>query len=306
MSQEDVATNVEARLAESVSLAVGRLADGSLSKARLGLDARTADALRDLGRPVVERLRGAPAVPYTAGNEIEGDEYFLVTDTDTLGDLAPFRELALDLGSMPMTRPAELDASIGVSAAGYGDDDAARVVAVQKSDPRMGHRGGRFFAIGAQRLTLVEEPLFAFSPRFDFLVGPDWAVVLNQKAFESLLRHVSQVEQRIAGWVDGITTHLPMSAGSVESLRDVALRDSRTWRRLREINQRGHLAHVTIDDVRDYSDRVGLDPEHVVKDGELVFDPAERFGFLHLLNEDLYRGYLTDEVYEARRKSTTA
>jgi hypothetical protein len=37
--------------------------------------------------------------------------------------------------------------------------------------------------------------------------------------------------------------------------------------------------------------------------GELVFDPAERFSFFHLLNEDLYRGALTDETFEAQRKT---
>ncbi len=36
----------------------------------------------------------------------------------------------------------------------------------------------------------------------------------------------------------------------------------------------------------------------------LVFDPSERFGFLHLLNEDLYNGPLTDEPFESQRKST--
>lgn len=152
---------------------------------------------------------------------------------------------------------------------------------------------------------MLEEPVFAFSPTIDFLVGPDWAVVLRQRPFEALLRHVSQVEQRIGGWVESITTHLPMDSGSAATLRDVAMRDSRTWRRLREIHQRGHLANVSIEQVRDYAGRVGLDVNNVVRDGKLVFDPADRFGFLHLLNEDLYRGPLTDDVYEAQRKMTT-
>ncbi|WP_152190708.1 Kiwa anti-phage protein KwaB-like domain-containing protein [Georgenia satyanarayanai] len=306
MSTPDViAEQLTARLAESVSLAVGRFSDDSVAGERLALSRSTAEALRGIARPMVDRLRTARAVPYTAGNEVEGEEYFLVSDAETLADLGPFRRLALNLGSMPMTRPADLDGSLDVTAAGFGDEDAARVVAVQKADPRRGHRGGRFFALGAQQLTLLDEPLFAFSPRFDFVVGPDWAVVLNQRAFESLLRHVSQVEKRIGGWVSSITTHLPMAPGSADALRAVAMRDSRTWRRLREISHRGHLSRITVDQVRAYSVRVGLDADTVVQDGQLVFDPAERFGFLHLLNEDLYRGDLTDEVYEAQRKAPT-
>ena len=37
--------------------------------------------------------------------------------------------------------------------------------------------------------------------------------------------------------------------------------------------------------------------------GRLTFDPAQRFSFLHLLNEDLYKGQLTDELFEAQRKA---
>ena len=81
-------------------------------------------------------------------------------------------------------------------------------------------------------------------------------------------------------------------------------RDIVTWRRLRDIEHRGHLATVTLDQVRDYAGHVGLEPDKVVVDDELVFDPAERFGFLHLLNEDLYTGPLTGEAFESQRKSS--
>jgi hypothetical protein len=304
MKSDDLADEVQARLAESVTLCVGRLVDGGLDRERLAIDAAAADALRAQAVPVVGRLRHGGAVRYTAGNEIEDDEYFLVDDAGTLEELAPFRILAAELGSMPVARPADLDASVGLTVTGFGDDDASRIVAVQKADPRLTHRGGRFFALGSDVLHLLEEPVFAFSPTIDFLVGPDWAVVLRQRPFEALLRHVSQVEQRIGGWVESITTHIPMDSKAAAQLREVAMRDSRTWRRLREIHQRGHLAHVTIEQVKGYAARVGLDVNRVVHGDKLVFDPVDRFGFLHLLNEDLYRGPLTDDVYEAQRKMT--
>ena len=94
-----------------------------------------------------------------------------------------------------------------------------------------------------------------------------------------------------------------MSASSIDSLREVALRDSRTWRRLRDIERRGHLAHVTLDQVGAYAGEVGLNSATVIVNGELVFDPSERFGFLHLLNEDLYNGPLTGEAFESQRKA---
>ena len=51
-----------------------------------------------------------------------------------------------------------------------------------------------------------------------------------------------------------------------------------------------------------YASLVGLDPDTVVAGDRLTFDPAQRFSFLHLLNEDLYKGQLTDELFEAHRK----
>lgn len=91
-------------------------------------------------------------------------------------------------------------------------------------------------------------------------------------------------------------------ASEAELLRD-ARDDSRTWRRLREIRRRGHLANIELAEVRKYARKVGLDPKTAIKDGTLVFDPAERFSFLHLLNEDLYRGDLTNTTFEAQRKA---
>jgi hypothetical protein len=43
--------------------------------------------------------------------------------------------------------------------------------------------------------------------------------------------------------------------------------------------------------------------DDLVVDEQLVFDPDERFTILHLLNEDLFRGPLTQARFEAQRKS---
>ena len=94
-------------------------------------------------------------------------------------------------------------------------------------------------------------------------------VVLNQRSFEGLFRQIGLVEQHVATWITGITRHLPMTEDSIRQLREVALRDSRTWRRLRDIERRGHLAHVSLAEVQRYASRVGLDPAKVVVDGRL-------------------------------------
>lgn len=135
------------------------------------------------------------------------------------------------------------------------------------------------------------------------MIGPAWAVIFNQAAFERLARETGIVERHVATWIGGITDSLAMDETSVGRLHETALRDSRTWRRLRDIKRRGHLKNVKIADVADYARAVDLDPRTIVRDGALYFDPQARFGFLHLLSEDLYTGALTGERFESQRKT---
>ena len=261
-----------------------------------------ADGFRD--QCIVTRDCIAQRTPasYATTAELDDGEFFVIDDSSTLEELSAFGQLAESIGAIPTITPADLDVSVKLYAVAIGDDE--RIVFVRRSDPRLSHKAGRFLAIGAERLTRVDGPAFAFSPDFDFVMGSTWAIVLNQQSFEILFRQIGRVYKHVSTWIKGITDYLPMDDASIESLREVALRDSRTWRRLREIENRGHLARVALADVRKYAASVGLDPKDIVVNEKLVFDPAQRFGFLHLLNEDLYNGPLTDEVFEAQRKAS--
>jgi len=302
-SPNEILAAIDSRIPEALSLTVGRMVDGSLEANHLTLSTSAAEGLREQCQVARTRIADATAVPYTATAELDRGEFFVIDDQETLTELGPFSDLAQSLGAFPQIAPGDLDLSVKLYAVSVGNDKD-RVVFVQRTNPRMTHRSGRFLAIGQEQLTRVEGPVFSFSPDFDFVIGAGWVVVLDQRAFELLFREIGLVEKHISSWISGITDHLPMGAASVESLRSVALRDSRTWRRLRDIERRGHLAHISLDQVGEYAAEVGLDPATVIVGGELVFDPAERFGFLHLLNEDLYKGPLTGEAFESQRKAS--
>ena len=301
-SPDEILEAIDARLPEALTLTVGRMVDGTIEAHHLALEDRAANGLREQCHISRDRISEAAPAPYTATTELDMGEFFVIDDDETLAELGAFRSLADNLGAMAQIRPAELDLTIKLYAVALGDD-SDRILFVRRTNPRLPHKAGGFFAIAQERLTRIEEPVFAFSAAFDFVLGPNWAVVLDQRSFEFLFREIGLVEQRVSTWIKGITDHLPMSALSIDSLREVALRDSRTWRRLRDIERRGHLAYVTLDQVGAYAGEVGLDSAKVVVNGELVFDPSERFGFLHLLNEDLYNGPLTGEAFESQRKA---
>lgn len=300
---EEILEEIEKKVDEAITLTVGKMSEEELEASRLLLSEDAAGAFREQCLLAHERIERSTPTSYTTNAELSSGEIFIIDDESTLDELGAFRSLGDDIGNIPEISPADLDVNVKLYAVAAGDDE--RLVFVRKTDPRMSHKAGGFLAIGEQRMKKVEGPVFAFSPDFDFIIGPAWVVVFNQKSFEMLFRDIGLVEKHISTWITGITQHFTMAGDSADQLRAVALRDSRTWRKLREIEKRGHLADVTLSDLKKYAREVGLDPKKIVVDGELVFDPSERFGFLHLLNEDLYEGPLTEVVFEAQRKSST-
>jgi hypothetical protein len=296
-----------ARLAEAVGLLVGRLSDGgTVEGAKLHLSASVAESFRGYCLGALDWVATATEQSYSGGAELDAGGFFFIDDVAVLDELSAFGDLRTAIETLPAIRPDQLDLTIqlyGVAAGG----DTDRVLFVRRTNPRLPHApGGKFFAIGSERLSRLDEPAFSFSPTFDFVVGDGWVIVLEQRPFEMLYRDIGMVAANITRWIGAITDHLPMGDADFEQLRLVAVQDSRMWRQLREIEQRGHLAGVTVDQVAQYARAVGLDPTTVVAGDRLTFDPAQRFNFLHLLNEDLYKGQLTGVLFEAQRKSPAA
>ncbi len=299
-----ITDQIRQRIAQAVSLGVARIAtSGEVSGTKLNLSAEAADGFREHCRSALDTIEASNAVHYATGAELADAEFFLIDDPDTIDELAGIGDLRNSIETMPTIKPAELDLTIQLYVVAAGGD-TQRVLFVRRANPQVSFSAGRFLAIGRERLARIDEPTFSFSSRFDFVMGDGWVVVLDQHSFEMLFRQVGLVEKNIERWIGGITKYLPMGDDDVERLREVAVKDSRTWRRLREIEQRGHLADVDLGQVRTYAAAVGLDPDTVVVDDRLTFDPAQRFSFLHLLNEDLYKGELTNELFESHRKTS--
>jgi hypothetical protein len=297
-----IAALIGDRIDEPVSLGVARVAaEGQVSGSKLVLGDDAAHAFREHCRGALAEIESGSAVSYSSGAELAEHEYFVIDDRPTLDELAAIGDLRGSIETMPLIKPADLDLTVQLYAIAAGAEE--RVLFVRRANPRIPYGPGRFLAIGRERLTRIGDPVFSFSEGFDFVLGEGWVVVLDQRSFERVFRQIALVENNVARWIEGITRHLPMDDTDVDQLRKVALQDSRTWRRLREIEQRGHLADVSLEQVRTYAQLVGLDPDSVVAGDRLHFDPAERFSFLHLLNEDLYKGQLSDELFESHRKT---
>ena len=301
---EQIISDIDPNLSGSLTLSIVRSWDqNQIFPERLLLSDDAADALRVICHRVRQSIRYGSLKDYVGTAELEDNEFFLIYDKDTIRELSIFSVMAQDVGALPTLSPSALDSRAVMYCVSLGDN-RPRTLFVKKVDPRLNYKTGRFLATGRDRLAVVDEPTFSFAPDFDIVIGLGWAIVLNQRAFELLFRDIGIVEAHVESWISGITDHLPMTDRSVAELKRVAIRDSRTWRRLKEIKRRNHLSLVDVHDIARYAYDVGLDPQELIVDGKLIFDPSERFEILKLLNEDVYLGNLTDQRYEAQRKSS--
>jgi hypothetical protein len=76
-------------------------------------------------------------------------------------------------------------------------------------------------------------------------------------------------------------------------------------RRLQSIVERGHLATVTVADIRREMRKHGMKTADFIKNGKLTFAQADAKLMLLLLNEDLFHGGLTNVPFQADRKRPT-
>ena len=280
-------------------------AEGGFDLEKVGMTDEAAAVFNGMAVRSAEWIAAGVEKSYEVDAELADDEFFLIEDGQLPEELRAFAQIAGQAGTADPVAANELNFRSRFYAVVVGDSKA-RVVFLRKADPVMATSSRRtIFRVGQGLLDQVDGPVFAFSDDFHLVLGPDWAAVLDQRPFEQLFRTVSLVDQHIKAWTESITDHLPMAPGSANALLEAARSDSRLWRKLKTIHQRGHLASVGSEQLRAYAKTMDVDPDEVLNsDGELIFDSATRFSVIHLLNEDLFRGGLTEEVFEAQRKAS--
>lgn len=275
---------------------------GPYTAAKIDTTDEVADFLREAARVTLGELEDSQRVPYTADAELKEGEAFVLDNEDDLDELADFRALVEAAASLDRLDPDDLPRRrVQLYGVAVGHEEP-RTGYIRKASPVKTATKGGIFARALPRLAAVEEPVLELAGVFDFVLSDGWAGVLQQRPYELLLKESPAMQARVNTWVDLIATALPLSTGSDQALRAAASRDSRLWRRLRAIHQRGHLTRVGIEQVAAYASHLGLDTDELIVDGRLEFESDDRFTIVKLLNEDLYSGELTGERFEAQRK----
>jgi len=286
-----------------VTLVVGWRRGGSIVGGKVKLGRAVAGALRDVCSESLARLAGREAKAYSAETSLEPEEYLLVPQSaldsahPVLSLIAGAAQLeSLDAARLPQ-RPLVFYAIV------IGDDPSMRTGFVRKANPIQGVGRGRFLTMFDDALVRLQTPVFAFDDRVDLIVLPEGLVVTNLTAFELLFKGEEVLVERLPEFVAEIAVHLPLDDEAAMELESRARSDSRLRRRLVSLHERGHLASVSLADIRREARVQGLDPKKLIRGGKLVVSEIEAATLLKLLNEDLFIGGLSGARFAAERKS---
>jgi hypothetical protein len=287
----------------TLTLIVARRSNARVVGGHVNVADDAAAALRKTAEDALLDLDKKSRRAYDPDALLEDGEFFVIPRSE-LEDSFGVLEL-LDRGpAADLLTPDEIaERSQLFYASVIGPDPAARLAFVSKSNPARVARSGNFFTAQHEVLTHLKDDVFLFEDRVDLVVSAKDVVVLNQSAFEQWFRDTPVLREKVEEWIGGISAHLPLSGDGADRLAERARTDSRLRRVLYSIQARGHLAKVSVDQVRRHVEAQGLDPAKFVKGNQLAFDDAEPATLLKILNEDLFRGGLTDEPFVADRKA---
>jgi hypothetical protein len=259
--------------------------------------------LRILVDDVENALQEKESRRYSIEADVEDNEY-MTASLDGREEEAALRDSIVNLDGMDQVGSQELpDRPLTFYAVVLGNRPARRTAYIRKSNPmKVAKPGWGLFEFG-DTLTSIANPVFVVEDRFDLILRPDTIDVLSPKVFESLFYELTGVDARVRGWVRNISRHLPMDDGVVDLLATACRAKPRLRRRLHAIQERGHLAEVTLQQFRREVRRHGYQATRFIRNGEIIADEDDYGVLLQILNEDLFRGGLTDEEFAAERKT---
>jgi hypothetical protein len=261
-------------------------------------------ALRDRAQATLADLEPMERRDYWPDANLQAGEYYEIPRAAIEDSLGVLR--LLDAGAdTQLLAPEDLAGRLLFYSVVVGADPARRVSFVSKSNPARELGRGIWLTRltpHSDTLTSVETPLFLFEDRVDLVVGPENVVVMNQLAFEQWFRESPAIGEHVQRWIGNIHEHLPLADDGVERLRGRAETNSRIRRLLRNISERGHLAGVSIERIRAHILQQGLEETTLLRGEQLLLgdDPTP---LLKLLNEDLFRGGLTDVPFVSDNKA---
>ncbi len=242
--------------------------------------------------------------PYSPDVDIEDNTHLVAArdellDTELVDQLEMGSSLPLATDDEVRTRPLVCYAAV----IGSGD---SRTVFIRKRNPVQLATKSIVARLLDGTLDHVEYPLLAFDSRYDMVLTPEWAYVLDKRQFELMFRDSEAVLSKTSTWVDELAAGIPITQETKESLVDALRRNSHYRSKFHAILRRPHIKTLTTRELRAAMRKRGLEPDKFIKRGELDFSKQNIKTLLRLLNEDLFTGDFSSEQFAAGSKRQTS
>ncbi len=297
----------------SMSLAVGWTV-GKNTKIRqvlLGVDVE--EAFRDVVQNTLSDLHAREAADWTPDADLS-PETFLVFDSIEAGDSPTlttdhdnktFLEVLAEAERLEAIHPKHLPTGDLTFYAIIIGDPGNRAAFIRRSNPRRGLKRGRIYSTLSDTLQRVEKPIFAFDEWVDLVAVDSKLCVLSQTVFAAFFRDQETLAKKIPEWIETLASSVPLSEASHPRLEERVKRDSRLKARLEAIVRRDHLSSVSSETLRKAMEDHELDPNRLLdSEGKLILEEDDIPPVLYLLNEDLFKGSLTNTGFRADKKAT--
>jgi hypothetical protein len=288
---------------EELTLAVlWKRGDGDYAGGEVRLTSAVTAHLQSACLETIERIAGRELRPYTPDMNLENEEALVASGPEQTAD-SPLAEILLPTAPLALVSAQSLPRRSLQAYAALVQSNQGEIAFVRKTNPRTPAKAGRMYALLGNSLARIGGPVFALDDYFDMIVTEAGIVSLDQSYFELLFRDTPALQMRIPEWVQVIEQCIPLGGDGAALLAERARTDGRLRRRLRSIAERGHLASVTIERVREHIREAGLDEDRFLDGDTLRYDEDSPFDLVYLLNEDFFQGGLTDAAFRSDRKS---
>jgi hypothetical protein len=292
----------DAALGKGLSLIVVERDGDEFDDSEVKVAKDASEYLESAWEHTLEDIEGRDLVPYSPEVVIRAGEPRALVINDDLRTENEVIDLLLEDVDRQQVPPDAVSAEDLYLYAAVSDTDAGRVAMIKKTNPTRRAHGGKKWALAGDELVLMSDDPWQLHPTFDLVVNEDGAYALNTWFFEQLFADADRLKAKVDDWVDGIASALPLVSAQRRLLVERCRDSARLRRRLRSIAYRGHIARVTIADVRQHVKEMGLSPKTFIRNGKLVVDDANVDDLLHVLNEDLMRGGLTADPFRIESK----
>ncbi|MDO5031283.1 Kiwa anti-phage protein KwaB-like domain-containing protein [Corynebacterium sp.] len=293
-----------------VRLILGYRSSDKLSLKRVPLTQPGQEMFADIAKTVLDKLTGSKPAKWGPTDAIREGE-LLVATADTVGDLPlvtrpqdkPLIEALIDAQSIMETNGKNLlksSPSFYAFQVGSGDDS---LTFLRRLNPQRGLQR-KIFGILSDELSPTDGQVFAFDSFADLIITSKGILVLDQNTFHTIFRNQDDIKGMISGWVKKLGASIAMTNESQEVLLQKGLDNSRAAKRIESIVHRGHLKSLTNLDISTAMEKCGLKPaKYLTQTNRIIFSEDTTLELLKFLNEDIFRGALTNAPFEVDSKT---